>query len=78
MITGTNIKFGFTDVNTSGNVGRLLVDTDKDLAGVTRQPLRRDGTQIILEAIEADFTDLLTNDSFVIDLTGRCNFTKDS
>jgi len=77
LITGTDIEVGLTDVDTSSDIGRLLVDADQNLASVARQTLGVDGTQIVYEGVESDFTDLFTDDGFIIDLSGGGNFTKD-
>mmetsp|Transcript_26376 Transcript_26376/g.57789 ORF Transcript_26376/g.57789 Transcript_26376/m.57789 type:complete len:485 (+) Transcript_26376:43-1497(+) len=76
LITGTNIEVGFANVDASGDIGRLLVDSDQNLASVTRQTLGVDGTQIVFKRVESDFTNLRANDSFVIDLSSGGDFTE--
>jgi len=77
LVTGTNIKVGLSNVDSSCNIGRLLVDTDENLAIVARQTLRLDGAQVIFERIKSDLTNLFADDGFVIDLSGSSNFTED-
>ena len=77
LITGTDIEVGLSNVDTSGDIGRLLVDADQNLAGVARETLGGDGAKIVFEAVESDFTDLFTNDGVVIDLSGGGDFSKD-
>lgn len=77
LITGTNIEVGLANVDAAGNVGGLLVDADKDLAGVAGETLGLDGAQIILEGVEANLADLSTDDLLVIEVGGGGDLTKD-
>jgi hypothetical protein len=76
LVTSTNIKVGFSDVDSSGDIGGLLVDTDKNFAVVARQTLGLDRAQVILERIESNFTNLFANNGFIVDLSGGGNFTE--
>jgi len=64
-------------VDTAGNVGGLLVDADKDLAGVAGETLGLDGAQIVLEGVEANLADLITDDLLVIEVGGGGDLTED-
>mmetsp|Transcript_10218 Transcript_10218/g.21085 ORF Transcript_10218/g.21085 Transcript_10218/m.21085 type:complete len:213 (+) Transcript_10218:928-1566(+) len=76
LVTGTNIQFGLADVDSSGDIRGLLVDTDQNFAVVAVQTLGLDRAQIINERIESDFTDLFTDDGFVVDLSGSGDLTE--
>jgi hypothetical protein len=76
LVTSTNIKFVLSNVHTTGDIGGLLVDTDKDLAGIAGKSLGFHGGKIINKGGESDLTDLLTNDGFVVKLSGSGNLTE--
>mmetsp|Transcript_2033 Transcript_2033/g.4586 ORF Transcript_2033/g.4586 Transcript_2033/m.4586 type:complete len:428 (-) Transcript_2033:117-1400(-) len=77
LITGTNVKITLTDVDSSGNIGRLLVDSDEDFAVVAVQSLGGDGSKIIDKGVESNLTNLFTDNGLVVDLSGSGDFTKD-
>mmetsp|Transcript_27028 Transcript_27028/g.49183 ORF Transcript_27028/g.49183 Transcript_27028/m.49183 type:complete len:285 (-) Transcript_27028:102-956(-) len=77
LVSSTHIQFGLSHVNASRNIGGLLVDAHQDLAGVAAQSLGIDRTKIVNERVESDLTDLLADDSFVVDLSGSGNLSKD-
>mmetsp|Transcript_3573 Transcript_3573/g.7812 ORF Transcript_3573/g.7812 Transcript_3573/m.7812 type:complete len:431 (-) Transcript_3573:26-1318(-) len=77
LITGTHIEVRLSNMDTSGDIGGLLVDADENLARVARETLGGDGAQIVFERVETDFTDLFTNDSLVINLSRGGDFTED-
>ena len=77
LITGTDIEVGLANVDAAGNVGGLLVDANKDLAGVAGETLGLDGAQIVLEGIEANLADLITDDLLVIEVGGGGDLAED-
>ena len=64
-------------MDTAGNVGGLLVDANKDLAGVAGETLGLDGAQIVLEGVEANLADLITDDLLVIEVGGGGDLAED-
>lgn len=77
LVTGTDVQVGLADVDTTGNVRRLLVDPDKDLAVVAVQALRLDRREVVLVRVEADLPDLCTDDGLVVDVAGGRDLTED-
>mmetsp|Transcript_32439 Transcript_32439/g.46110 ORF Transcript_32439/g.46110 Transcript_32439/m.46110 type:complete len:200 (+) Transcript_32439:847-1446(+) len=69
LITSTNIQLTLSNVNSSSNIWRLLVDTNQNLAGIAAQTLTVDTAEVINEGVETDLTNLFTDDGFVIDLS---------
>jgi len=76
LIAGTDIQITLSDMNATGNIGRLLVDPHKDFTILPIQALAVHAGQVVLEGIKSNFTDLSPDDGFVINLAGRGNFTK--
>jgi len=69
LITGTSLILITTNVDTLGNVGRLLFESDKDVAGLVVESLRG--------VIIADVLDRVTDDLLVVDDSLGSDFTAD-
>lgn len=77
LITGSDIQVRLAHVDTSRNIGRLLVDADQDFASFTRQSLGLDRRQVVFKGIKTNFFDLGTDNGFVINLSLGSDFPKD-
>lgn len=77
LIAGTDIHVVLSDVDSPGDIGRLLVDAHKHLAGVARETLGLDGGEIIDEGTESDLTHLVADDFLVVEVGGGGDLAKD-
>mmetsp|Transcript_1433 Transcript_1433/g.2409 ORF Transcript_1433/g.2409 Transcript_1433/m.2409 type:complete len:270 (+) Transcript_1433:652-1461(+) len=72
LVTGTNVHVVLTNVNTSSNIGRLLVNAHKNLAVVTRETLGLNRGKIINEGAESNLTHLVADNLLVVEVgSGR-------
>ena len=77
LVTGTNIHVILSDVNSAGDIGRLLVNAHEDLAVVTRETLGLDRREIIDKGTESDLTHLVTDNFLVVEVGGGGDLAKD-
>mmetsp|Transcript_3019 Transcript_3019/g.5660 ORF Transcript_3019/g.5660 Transcript_3019/m.5660 type:complete len:291 (+) Transcript_3019:676-1548(+) len=77
LITSTDIHVIFTNVNTTGNIGGLLVDTNENLAGIATQSFGVDRGKIIDERRETNLANLITYDLLIIEVSSGTDLTKD-
>jgi len=68
LVTGTNIHFVLTDVDTTSNVRALLVDSDNDLAGGVTEALAVNTGHVIHEGVEANLLHDTTHNFIVVQL----------
>mmetsp|Transcript_20892 Transcript_20892/g.35922 ORF Transcript_20892/g.35922 Transcript_20892/m.35922 type:complete len:345 (-) Transcript_20892:24-1058(-) len=77
LVTSANVHVVLSYVDTSGNIGRLLVDTDKHFASFAGETLRVHGREIINEGAESDLLDLVTDDLLVVKVGSSGDLTED-
>mmetsp|Transcript_59826 Transcript_59826/g.96735 ORF Transcript_59826/g.96735 Transcript_59826/m.96735 type:complete len:470 (-) Transcript_59826:87-1496(-) len=71
LVTCTNVHLITANVHTTGNIGRLCVDTNQHLAVIAVQALRIHARQVINERVEPDVTHGLANNGVVVQLCLR-------
>jgi hypothetical protein len=64
-------------VNPTGDIGRLLVDANKDLAVVAGETLGLNGREIVNEGAESDLTNLIADNLFVVKVGGGGDLPED-
>mmetsp|Transcript_4551 Transcript_4551/g.8145 ORF Transcript_4551/g.8145 Transcript_4551/m.8145 type:complete len:279 (+) Transcript_4551:742-1578(+) len=77
LVTSTNIHVILSDMDTSGNIGRLLVDADEHLASVTGETLGVNRRKILDKGAESDLPDLVTDDLLIVEVGGGGDLTED-
>mmetsp|Transcript_22094 Transcript_22094/g.33597 ORF Transcript_22094/g.33597 Transcript_22094/m.33597 type:complete len:279 (+) Transcript_22094:680-1516(+) len=77
LVTSTNIHVILSNVDTSSNIGRLLVDADEHLASITGETLGINRRKIINEGAESDLLDLITDDLLVVEVGCGRDLTED-
>jgi hypothetical protein len=77
LVTGSNVKLVLSNVNSSSNIGRLLVDTNKNLASITRETLGLNGRKIVNERAESNLTNLIADNLLVVEMGGSGDLSKD-
>mmetsp|Transcript_7007 Transcript_7007/g.10329 ORF Transcript_7007/g.10329 Transcript_7007/m.10329 type:complete len:321 (-) Transcript_7007:6-968(-) len=72
LVTSTNVHIVLTNVDSSSNIGRLLVNAHKNLAVITRETLGLNRGKIINEGAESNLTHLVADNLLVVEVgSGR-------
>jgi hypothetical protein len=77
LVTGTDVHVVLSNMDTSGDIGGLLVDTNEHLAGVAGETLGLHGGEIVNEGAESNLADLITDNFLVVEVGGGGDLSKD-